>query len=125
MTYKNFYYAPEGVVSSITIEKESGAEVEVGLAVDLYGHVGTNAKGVVINSRDKAQTVAMLGVVPVKVLDGVNIAVGQAVSSNTNGLAIPSAPAADIIGYALDAVTGADGDYIRVFLNPQPFIPAS
>jgi hypothetical protein len=122
MAFKNFYYAPEGVVSSITVVVESGDEVDPGVAVNLAGFVSANARGVIVNSRDKAITLAMLGVVPVRVQDGVTIAVGQAVSANPNGYAIPADLAMDTLGYAIDGVTASSSDYIRIFLNPQPYI---
>lgn len=110
---------------STTAEVTVGSEPDLYLAVNLAGATSVNARGVVTNSRDGFVTITTLGQVPVKVADGATIVKGAPVAVNANGEIIAQTASTDSLGVALDAVTTASGDYIEVYVNPQPYVAAA
>lgn len=83
--------------------------------------------GVIYNSRDKEGiTVALDGVISVKLLDGETVVLGTPLKNNNLGN--PSDEAAVALageayfGYALEAITVADGDYVTCMVNPGNLI---
>lgn len=120
MTANNFFFAPEGVISSITINVAEGSEPPLGTAVDLAGSPSASARGVVFNSRNGYITVALLGQIPVKVANGQTISAGAPVSSNANGEIINATANSNVLGFALEDITASNNSYIKVFVNVRP-----
>lgn len=122
MPTNNFFYAQEGVISSITVNVAEGSEPALGTAVDLAGAPSASARGVVFNSRNGYITVALLGQIPVKVADGQTISAGAPVASNASGEIINATATSNVLGLALESITSADNAYIEVFVNPKAYI---
>jgi len=124
MPAKSGDYLRQYSLLSTTAEVTVGSEPDLYLAVNLAGATSVNARGVVTNSRDGFVTITTLGQVPVKVADGATITKGASVAVNANGEVIAQTAATDSLGVALESVTTASGDFIEVFVNPQPYIAA-
>lgn len=125
MPAKNGDYLRQHSLLSTTVEVAVGSEPELYTAVNLAGAPSVNSRGVVTNSREGFITITTLGQVPVRVADGVNIAKGAPVGVNASGFVVPQAAASDTLGFALDSVTAASGDYIEVYVNPKSYTPAT
>ena len=123
MPTKNFSYAPEGVISSITASVTEGSEPALGTAVNVFGVPSTSAIGVIHNSRNGFVTIALLGQIPVKVADGQSISAGAMVASNSSGRIENATATSNVLGYALEGVDLANGDFIQIFVNPKLYIP--
>ena len=83
--------------------------------------------GVVYNSRDReGLTIALDGVIPVKLQDGATVIFGTPLKNanlvNPTDEAIPALAGEAYFGYALEAITGADGDYVTCMVNPGNLI---
>lgn len=125
MSAKSPEYLRSYTVQTVTAAVTAGSEPANGLCVDLAGAASANARGVVVNSRDGFVTICIAGTAPAKVKDGETIAVGGAVSSDANGELIATTTAVDVLGFALQAVDTASGDYIEIAIAPQPYVAAS
>jgi hypothetical protein len=125
MPAKSGDYLRQYSLLSATAEVTVGSETALYTAVNLAGAASVNARGVVVNSRDGFVTICTLGTAPVRVADGVSIVKGAPVGVNSSGFVIPQAAASDSIGISLDSVTTAAGDYIEIFVNPQPYVAAT
>lgn len=124
MPAKSGNYLRQYSLLSTTAQVTGGAETALYTAVNLNGAPSVNARGVITNSRDNFVTITTLGQVPVRVADGASITKGAPVSVNSSGFVIPQGAGADSLGIALETVTSASGDFIEVFVNPQPFVAA-
>ena len=122
MPAKNSHSLTQYPVLSVTVQTAPGQEPEPYTAVNLQGVPSVNARGVVNTTREGAINVVVLGQIPVKVANGTTLTKGQAVSSNSSGQIIAATNTTDILGYSLDAVTAADGQYIEIIVNPVPHV---
>lgn len=119
MPAKSGQYLRQYSLLSTTASVAVGTEVDSYLGVNLAGAVAANALGVSNVTREGAVNIVLLGQMPIKVKDGVTIAKGGPVTTDAAGLLIPATNATQILGYALDAVTSASGDYIEIVVNPS------
>lgn len=125
MPAKSGEYLRQYSLLSASVEVAVGSEPALYTAVDLLGAPSINARGVVLNSRDGFINVCTLGTAPVKVANGATIVKGNPVSINATGEVIAALPARSTLGIALESVTAASGDFIEIYVSPQPFIPAT
>lgn len=123
MPTTNFFYAQEGVISSITVPVTEGSEPALGTAVNISGAPSVSARGVVFNSRNGYITVALLGQIPVKVATGQTIVAGSPVAVNASGEIIVATATTNVLGIALESITSAPaGSFLEVFVNSKPYI---
>lgn len=125
MPAKSGNYLRQYSLLSTTAEVTVGAEPALYTAVNLAGAPSVNARGIVVNSRDGFLTICTLGTAPVRVANGATIVKGASVAVNSSGFVIAQTAATDSLGIALESVTSANGDFIEVYVNPQPFVPAT
>ena len=125
MSAKNGDFLRQHTLLTTTASVTVGSEPDLYTAVTLAGAPSINSRGVVVNSRDGFVTICTLGQVPVKVADGATITKGAPVSINANGEIIAQLAARDTLGFALEGVTSASGDYIELFVNPRAYVAAT
>ncbi len=126
MSSTNGNYLPQQIVVTTTAPVTLGSEPDNYLGVTLAGVPAVASRGVTVRSSDGAVTIALSGIVPILVATGATIAAGANVMTNSSGLAVAATAAGSVLGQALEGITSAPaGTYISVFVNPQPYVPAT
>lgn len=83
--------------------------------------------GVVYNSRDgEGITIALDGIISVKLEDGETVVLGTPLKNNNLGnptdTAVVAGAGEPYFGYAMEAITTADGDFVTCMVNPGNLI---
>lgn len=126
MSATNGDFLPQQIAVTTTAVVTKGSEPNNYIGTTLAGVPAVASRGVTVRSGEGVVTLALSGVVPILVNTGATIAVGANVATNSSGLAVAATAAGSVLGQALEGIASAPaGTYISIFVNPQPYVPAT
>lgn len=102
-------------VMTFSINDETRADEDL---YELEGNIGVKT-----DSRDSGLTITIAGVAPVKMADGVTVAVGSPIKNDGAGLGTLATVAGEAyVGFSLDAIASTSDDYIRMSVAPANLV---
>lgn len=113
---------PQYAVLSVSAKVEDPNSIPQFSAINLKGEFSEKAVGVANVFGEKIVAICILGTIPCRVENGQTIKAGDPLSPNSNGqIKLANKELGEtIIGYAIDEVENANGDYITIFVNANP-----